>query len=234
MDFENAKPDSPPENCFRLHKTCFDRSTSLADLPRMSLSLLSACPQIHQEAALLPYQDNRFSFDNCRDLIIFVDNMVPTQSRAIERTTLVPDVWELVNWPMLREENPIRTKLVKVKDILILVEIRGWADARRFTRLESERKAAAKSLAVFDRSPITSAVVVVHNVKVLKKDRRGPVQAVPPHVAREWSRSVVENLLEPVEAKQRREAEEQEREAEEELQRKRQSRAGGRLRPFKG
>ncbi|KAK4545372.1 hypothetical protein LTR36_003552 [Oleoguttula mirabilis] len=75
------------------HSKCFShlRAESTPREHRLSLSVLAVSRQIHQEAALLPYQGNTFSIDALEYLGPFLKALVPAQANAIEKMTLASD-----------------------------------------------------------------------------------------------------------------------------------------------
>ncbi|KAK5134478.1 hypothetical protein LTR08_006395 [Meristemomyces frigidus] len=58
---------------------------------RVSLSLLQVCRQIHQEAALLHYQENDFTFASFAHLSDFLRSLIPAQAKAIESIAVSDD-----------------------------------------------------------------------------------------------------------------------------------------------
>jgi len=78
----------------------------------LHLGLLGTCKQIYQEAALLSYSLNTFSFSSADTLTRFTSALIPDQRRALRafyfRIPIHDDVWS--TWPW---NNAITVALVK-------------------------------------------------------------------------------------------------------------------------
>lgn len=60
-----------------------------AKTDKMNLGLLLTCRQIHNEACLLPFQNNTFSFVSIIDLEAFISHLIPTQVAAVEHLSFL-------------------------------------------------------------------------------------------------------------------------------------------------
>lgn len=61
----------------------------IAATDKLDLGLLLTCRQIHNEACLLPYQLNTFSFVSVIDLEAFVSHLIPSQVAAVEHLSFL-------------------------------------------------------------------------------------------------------------------------------------------------
>ncbi|KAK3072504.1 hypothetical protein LTR53_006686 [Teratosphaeriaceae sp. CCFEE 6253] len=86
----------------------------------LSIAVLQVCRQIHQDAALLPFLGNEFTFDGAGALLRFTRHILLPQSRSLRRVTLV-----LRNTDPAHLRNVHRlmgSKLQGVRDLTLLLE----------------------------------------------------------------------------------------------------------------
>ncbi|KAK5726818.1 hypothetical protein LTR15_002708 [Elasticomyces elasticus] len=92
---------------------------------RLGLRLLRVCRQVHQEAALLPYQENNFVMERgFLTLSRFLMALMPVQSQALYSLEIV------VDYPTYGEPDDqlksayIRARLPKLRSLIVLVQLR--------------------------------------------------------------------------------------------------------------
>ncbi|KAK5684984.1 hypothetical protein LTS10_003059 [Elasticomyces elasticus] len=92
---------------------------------RLGLRLLRVCRQVHQEAALLPYQENNFVMERgFLTLSRFLMALMPVQSQALHSLEIV------VDYPTYGEPDDqlksayIRARLPKLRSLVVLVQLR--------------------------------------------------------------------------------------------------------------
>ncbi|KAK3725490.1 hypothetical protein LTR37_000460 [Vermiconidia calcicola] len=99
------------------HNAC--NTPAAKNLP---LSFLSVCKQIHQEAALVPFQANRFTFWNRKSLARFLRYLKPKQQNAITAMILyqvhIQSGWESASHRSLKAP-----RLLGLREVLICVEL---------------------------------------------------------------------------------------------------------------
>ncbi|KAF2768554.1 hypothetical protein EJ03DRAFT_352091 [Teratosphaeria nubilosa] len=127
-----------------LKKTC----TAIDDA--LSLQLLQTSRSIHQEAALIPYKHNVFSFQSVFNLSNFLKEIVLAQSSAIENITMVDTVGRML---------PSKTvaKLLETK-------LRGLKHMTWFLHLYDSQRARAgldETVTVFKKLPLQTSTVAV-------------------------------------------------------------------------
>jgi len=121
---------------------------------RLSLSALRACRQLHQEAALFPYQHNTFSFNSLEYMIPFLNGLVLAQARAIEKIT----VYYIHDYGNKTFTQLLTRKLKGLKHINILVDCK-WM-ARYYTIHDKEMwDTWIRSLSVFQNLQIVTASI---------------------------------------------------------------------------
>ncbi|KAK5741470.1 hypothetical protein LTR17_003905 [Elasticomyces elasticus] len=99
------------------HRHCYaGGATKKATLP---MAVLRTCRQIHQEAALLPFQLNEFSFSQLENLAPFLQSLFQAQARAIE--SLILQIYRPYHTITLK--NLIKSKLRGLKELTCFVEI---------------------------------------------------------------------------------------------------------------
>lgn len=90
------------------HTKCLDvgqwkyRKTPFRERPaRLNVALLRTCKQVYNEACLIPYYDNTFSFGSGKDLDIFINAvLLPKQRSAIQHLQYTLDAREARNAPL--------------------------------------------------------------------------------------------------------------------------------------
>ncbi|KAK5738468.1 hypothetical protein LTR17_005996 [Elasticomyces elasticus] len=136
-----------------IHKACIDHKSGTATSLELSLELLQVSRQIHQEAALLPFAENHFSFATTAAFDDFIQHILLSQARTLQHISLVVDPPTFNLHPA---RQLLKSKLQGLKHLKIYVEL-----PRRFM-LEDAR--ISQSIAVFEPSPIISASVVAYYV----------------------------------------------------------------------
>lgn len=211
------------------------RNCTLARLPSsekafgpLNLSALKVCRQIHQEAALLPYQENSFAFLRLIDVESFVKALIPTQARAIR---------DVVLWPHAPYTKSGFTTLVtkKLQGLRRLTSFVYCDDHGRKPMEEQALRVRAAELLQYRRLPIKSATVAVYRTQQSVKKLR-PYPLVPGDVLVGWASEMEKRLTTPWDQAARDQkvaAAKSKAEKAEEAERERriQNRAGGRLRP---
>lgn len=131
------------------HEDCHFTESSHSETQRLSLGLLGVCRQIHAEAALLPFQENVFSFQDFNELSNFMQLLNPSQVRAVQH----------LNIPMLDYSDipSIETKLKSsfrgLKSLTIILESGDdWED-------EEERVGRFAELLQFKKLELGSVTV---------------------------------------------------------------------------
>ncbi|KAK5128873.1 hypothetical protein LTR85_000206 [Meristemomyces frigidus] len=173
---------------------------------QLPLSLLRASRQVHQEAALIPYQHNTFAFVHFNTVGPFLKTLVPAQARAIEQLT-VADTDALTPYTNPTFAKLLRSKLKGLKAFTCNIDLQ-WCiySGDRFADRFGAGKAWAACLMQFQHLAAVSATVTVAAVKrvgnapVIK--RGGTVERVPAmskEVARSWAREVEQQLVRPAE-----------------------------------
>ena len=85
----------------------------------LSLRALAVCRQIHQEAALLPYQRNTFSFDSLNSVAPFLQSLYSAQAHAIESISLAGSGGRITR----TLQGLIRTKLKGLRSLTWFIEL---------------------------------------------------------------------------------------------------------------
>ncbi|KAK3651651.1 hypothetical protein LTR56_005459 [Elasticomyces elasticus] len=136
-----------------VHKACFDHKRTTSTGLELGLPLLEICRQVHQEAALLPFAENHFSFATTAAFDDFIRLVLLHQARTLQHISLVVDPPTFNLHPA---RQLLKSKLQGLKHLKIYVEL-----PRRFM-LEEAR--ISQNIAVFEPSPIESASVVAYYV----------------------------------------------------------------------
>ncbi|KAK5684859.1 hypothetical protein LTS10_002934 [Elasticomyces elasticus] len=136
-----------------IHKACFDHKSTTSTGLELSLQLLKVCRQIHQEAALLPFAENHFSFATTTAFDDFIRHILLSQARTLQHISLVVDPSTFNLHPA---RQLLKSKLQGLKHLKIYLEL-----PRRYM-LEETR--ISQSLAVFESSPIETASVIAYYV----------------------------------------------------------------------
>lgn len=222
------------------HQKCQLWGPCTRPLDDLHLGVLQVCRQIHQEAALLPYQDNTFSTWDPDSLTMFLKVLLPAQARAIRSIVLnvcADDHDDSKAFATLLQNN-----LHGLQQLSVFAPFwNTW-----HTHLFYEVKAAggesgvAGALLAFERLPIQSAIIAAYNKQ--EEHYQPPRYAPAPRssfIAKsdlsEWAAEMEKRLTTPWDqaAFNARVAAEQAGKEEAERARKKQNRAGGRLRPAK-
>ena len=162
---------------------------------RLPLSLLAACRQVHDEAALLPYTGNTFSLA-IHSVEPFLKALVPAQAHAIERMILVVD----------REHHTksfktlLRRKLKGLKDIICFFETScDVHDGTPFATRPELSTHLADTLLQFRQSPMAHAIVTIKTDWELWLWRRRHSTAARAefeyNTTRQWARTLEEKLV---------------------------------------
>lgn len=109
------------------HSSCKVRCSSAkeprvpkeATTDKMNLGLLLSCRQIHNEACLLPYQNNTFSFVSIIDLEAFISHLVPTQVAAVEHLSFLFHNFNADSTFAAR----LKSQLCGLKSLIIFVQL---------------------------------------------------------------------------------------------------------------
>ncbi|KAK5128737.1 hypothetical protein LTR85_000070 [Meristemomyces frigidus] len=244
---------TPEEEALHCKQTNKDYHTSYTQRHRSCLqllhfSILRACRQAHQEAALLPYQESIFTFSSPEVLSRFLGALNPEQSRAITSIALLREQLTWFIQPASNHTALLDRRLKSLETLIVFLEFRGAVD---IPSGEADRHQLAKCFLQFRHLHITTAVVACYRNSpwILHRNSSFATKA-----ADAWTEEVESKLKEPydksLEAERRaekkaekqrgdeREAEEfetyQKQQAEEKRQRRAQDQAGGRLRALHG
>ncbi|KAK3648713.1 hypothetical protein LTR56_000986 [Elasticomyces elasticus] len=195
---------------------------------RLGLRLLRVCRQVHQEAALLPYQENNFVMERgFLTLSRFLMALMPVQSQALHSLEIV------VEYPTYGEPDDqlksayIRARLPKLRSLVVLVQLRKGTV---FFPKTVREQIAAKIL-LFRHLPLSSMTVAT---QYLEKYALMSLE-----VAKAWSTGLEEKLLQrydkaAVVGLKARKKQEREKQAQVDEERRLQNRVGGgRLREVK-
>ncbi|RMY68018.1 hypothetical protein D0863_07392 [Hortaea werneckii] len=135
------------------HFRCFEpqdpQSNNPCDQPQALVSVLRVCRQIHDEAALIPFIANFFSFARFTSLSRFLDRLVPAQAHAIERLAWL----EHSNWSSHWNHAAgvaLRRRLPSLSQGVVFVEFRQ-ASIELFLRNGHTRGVRAADLSDFLR-----------------------------------------------------------------------------------
>lgn len=255
-----AKHSEEHDSYWVRHKACGSRQKLVrtADM-QLATNILQVCREIHAEAALIPFQDNTFSFSEMGAVEPFLREIVPAQARAIQAITLVSGYDDGTDNSKL-----IENKLMGLKRLTCFVEF-GFAGWSLITlgRVNMRQECTA-TLAPFYNTPAQDATVAAYRVKYSGKNarminiivaRQGPLNhdmksIWAAEMETELRKSVEERHAEKArkeqekeqkkaafkEARRKREEAEGERKAAELAARKqlRDGKFGGRLRKLKG
>jgi len=161
---------------------------------RLSLSILAACRQIHQEAALLPYKGNVFSVDLYHTFTHFLKALVPAQANAIEQLTTVC----YTHFASATFQKLLRSKLKGLKELVCFLQspreiMDGTACAARNFTVDGW----AECLLQFADAPLTTAIVALHPhhyvlVRMQMLDTSRPRTY---HAARQWTAEIERKLI---------------------------------------
>jgi len=195
---QDAKDEDPvwTQNYTEHHRHCHvhwagtDASHPKSLLP---VALLRTCRQIHQEAALLPCQEDIFSFWTMGEMGQFLKSLVPAQVHAIERITLRLNG----SYVATTFEKLIQSKLkglVGLKELLCFVPLMQTKQGKTDFVESSTRRHCAMSLMQFRGLPKVSAVVVTSRVFVTDEQLVG-CSDVFNAMAREWAKEVEEGIM---------------------------------------
>ena len=135
------------------HFRCFEppdqQSSDLYDPPQALVSVLRVCRQIHEEAALIPFIANFFSFARFTSLSRFLDRVAPAQAHAIQRLAWL----EHSNWSSHWNHAAgvaLRRRLPSLSQVVVFVEFRQ-ASVELFLRNGHTRGVRAADLSEFLR-----------------------------------------------------------------------------------
>lgn len=217
----------------------------------LHLSALRACRQIHQEAALLPFQENIFIFLSLDVLVRLLNVLNPEQSRAVKSVGLLEEVaFYPASKGHVNHTALFDRRLQGLKSVVCFVEIQGgFSLGIRFGQRRT------KELLQLWHLPITSTIFVTYRIEEpYYWTRRSANWPAVIAAAESWVGEIEGKLLETYDktaeaglrkdkvAKRKQETErkaEQVREREEQLAeqarlRKARNRTGGRLRALYG
>ncbi|RMY83760.1 hypothetical protein D0861_07276 [Hortaea werneckii] len=135
------------------HFRCFEppdqQSSNPRDQPQGLVSVLRVCRQIHDEAALLPFVVNFFSFARFTSLSRFLDRLLPAQVHAIQRLAWL----EHSNWSSHWSHAAgiaLRRRIPSLSQVVVFVEFRQ-ASVELFLRNGYTRGVRAADLSEFLR-----------------------------------------------------------------------------------
>ncbi|KAI7482380.1 hypothetical protein KC351_g5783 [Hortaea werneckii] len=133
------------------HLRCFEppdqQSSNPCDQPQALVSILRVCRQIHDEAALIPFIANFFSFARFTSLSRFLDRLVPAQAHAIQRLAWL----EHSNWSSHWSQTAgtaLRRRVPSLSQVVVFVEFRQ-ASIELFLRNGHTRGVRAADLSEF-------------------------------------------------------------------------------------
>lgn len=135
------------------HFRCFEspdqQSSNPRDQPQALVSVLRVCRQIHDEAALIPFVANFFSFARFTSLSRFLDRLLPAQAHAIQRLAWL----EHSNWSSHWNHAAgmaLRRRVPSLSQVVVFVEF--WqASVELFLRNGHTRGVRAADLSEFLR-----------------------------------------------------------------------------------
>ena len=84
---QHSETGTEIDDCWARHEFCNPHSEDAT--PTYSLPLLQTCSQVHNEAALVPFRENTFTFGSKLAFATFLKQLMPTQQRAIVSITLL-------------------------------------------------------------------------------------------------------------------------------------------------
>ncbi|KAI7326578.1 hypothetical protein KC315_g7519 [Hortaea werneckii] len=135
------------------HFRCFEspdqQSSNPPDRPQAVVAVLRVCRQIHDEAALLPFVANFFSFARFTSLSRFLDRLLPAQAHAIQRLAWL----EHSNWSSHWNHaagTALRRRVPSLLQVVVFVEFRQ-ASVELFLRNGHTRGVRAADLSEFLR-----------------------------------------------------------------------------------
>ncbi|KAK4892266.1 hypothetical protein LTR27_009275 [Elasticomyces elasticus] len=181
----------------QLHSHCISRAPLVPNETMAAvLPVLRTCRQIHQEAALLPYQLNNFMCPSTERLSPFLQTLVPAQAHAIENLTLS----DTSTHNTLSFQKLAKTKLRGLKQLSCFVDFSYYCLVR-FSRTEPGKiDSITLSLLQF-KSPalVTVSVLPYQNGDI--RSWRDSSGASPTPITREsmrtWALGVEAALLAP-------------------------------------
>ncbi|RMZ23288.1 hypothetical protein D0859_12669 [Hortaea werneckii] len=135
------------------HFRCFEspdqQSSTPHDHPQALVSVLRVCRQVHDEAALLPFVANFFSFARFTSLSRFIDRLLPAQAHAIQRLAWL----EHSNWSSHWSHaagTALHRRIPSLSQVVVFVEFRQ-ASIELFLRNGHTRGVRAADLSEFLR-----------------------------------------------------------------------------------
>ena len=129
------KPDDDPSRC------------------NQPMALLRTCRQVHNEAALLPFQTNTFSFLTISGMNTFLKALVAVQRRAI--------VSMAFGTMFLHTAHKQLKKLVGLKELILFAEMSHYYWDKP-ADLSETRQQVMRAVSVFEPLSLTSATVCIY------------------------------------------------------------------------
>ncbi|KAI7208384.1 hypothetical protein KC333_g9159 [Hortaea werneckii] len=132
---------------FRCFESLDQQSSNPPDRPQALVAVLRVCRQIHDEAALLPFVANFFSFARFTSLSRFLDRLLPAQAHAIQRLAWL----EHSNWSSHWDHAAgmaLRRRVPSLSQVVVFVEFRQ-ASVELFLRSGHTRGVRAADLSEF-------------------------------------------------------------------------------------
>ncbi|KAK4542647.1 hypothetical protein LTR36_006219 [Oleoguttula mirabilis] len=173
------------------HEGCRLFGVSRHNPKKLQLSVLQACRAIHKEAALMPYQDNSFSFAIPGGFELLLKTLVPAQARAI-RSIVVNDMRDGGKaFAML-----VQNKLHGLKHITVFVAFLPRSSARSFydAKATGDIPYCSQGLVAFARLPLASATIAAYNYRT--GQYTAPDVVAKPDLV-EWAAGLEERLMTP-------------------------------------
>lgn len=171
------------EDYYIRHRHCKVEPVDLPSRCNHPLALLRTCRQVHNEAALLPFQTNTFSFLTSTGMNVFLKTLMAVQRRAI-----VSMVFGSIFLHSARKQVK---ELVGLKELILFAELPEYlwilpADA------SSAREQLMTAVSVFEPLSLTSATVCIYHNTTFAVDAKADLAKI-----KALSEEAEAKLLEP-------------------------------------
>lgn len=191
---KHSETHSSFERYSSLHSNCASpvRLESLVHLTRV-------CRQIHQEAALLPFADNEFSFSSMIALETFLKAIVPSQARALQTILVVlGDFSDRGGGAQLTRF--FNGRLHSLHNLIILLEVHTPWHSLDFVNVADSKARRSHLILQFSHLPLDSVSVVTYMTRYEPFYGRVPVEGV-----RSWEERIEQQLMTPWDGQNARE-----------------------------
>lgn len=225
------------------HAGCQSTSAQVVkpQLNRLSLSILQTCREIHQEAALLAYSDNTFTFGDVCVLTDFLGCLTLAQARSVRSLVVLNRFGHRSTVPVRsRFARLVETRLTGLRNLTCFFELNAYKFvSAKFNSDPHFRQAMADGILQFERCPIEKVVVTALNWRPTpKRLHEGAYRSlISKTEADRWALAIEERLRLPwsetknrIEAEKTLAADAKEQERVSELERRKQHRLSRGLR----